>query len=132
MEDSDREARLSDPTRTAVFKTIPRPDLQVLPDDLGRIQVEVVGGPMDGKRQTVDGPVLSIGRAADNDLCLALDNMVSANHARIVREGEHYWLEDLNSRNGTFFGDQQIHERTLIGAGTLFTVGRTCLEFMPR
>ncbi len=134
MDDATPEppASSGDPTQTAVYKSIPRPDLQVLPQSAESIQVEVVGGPMDGHRRVVPGPALSIGRADDNDLCLALDALISGRHARIIREGEHYWLEDLDSRNGTFFGDERIQQRALIGPGTLFTVGKTCLEFMPR
>ena len=96
------------------------------------LQVEVVGGPLDGQRCTVPGSAMTIGRDEDNDLSLKIDRMASARHARIVREGDHFWLEDRNSRNGTFLGDRRIRERTLIGPGTLFTIGRTSLEFDPR
>jgi pSer/pThr/pTyr-binding forkhead associated (FHA) protein len=96
------------------------------------MELEVVGGPMDGHRTVVHGSVATIGRAEDNDLVLALDATISTRHARIVREGDHYWLEDLGSRNGTFLGDVRIRERALIGPGTLFAVGRTRLEFSPR
>lgn len=94
------------------------------------LRVEVVGGPMDGTQVCAPRAVLSMGRAGENDLVLALDPSVSARHARIVREGEHFWLEDVGSRNGTFLGDQLVAERVLIGPGTTFRVGRTQLEFM--
>lgn len=97
-----------------------------------QIQVEVLGGPMDGLRNRVSAPTFRIGREVENDLALTLDPMVSAHHAKIVREGNHYWLEDLESRNGVYLGDQRLGERVLIGAGTAFVVGRTELEFMPR
>jgi len=93
--------------------------------------VEVVGGPVDGLRRRSSGPSLTIGRGERNDLRLAHDLLVSTEHARIVKEGEHYWLEDLESRNGIYLGDERIRTRALIGPGTLFTVGKTCLEFMP-
>jgi pSer/pThr/pTyr-binding forkhead associated (FHA) protein len=96
------------------------------------IGVEVVGGPMDGQNISVEGSVVTIGRTRDNDLSLGLDSAVSTRHARIVREHQHFWLEDLGSTNGTFVGDLRIRERTLIGPGTLFGVGKTRLEFQPR
>ncbi len=121
-----------DPAATVI---IPRPTVErrpPVPDDVWHITVEVIGGPLDGSRERIPGPIFTIGRAIENDLALNMDPMVSARHARIVREGQHYWLEDLGSRNGTFIGDKRLAERTLIAPGATFTVGRTMLEFMPR
>ena len=87
---------------------------------------------MDGKRQRFVGPSFAIGRQETNDLSLALDPTVSNQHARILRDGTNYWLEDLGSRNGTFLSDERISSRVLIGPGILFFVGQTCLEFLPR
>lgn len=95
------------------------------------ICVEVVSGPMDGQRNRVETPRFTIGREADNHLPLTLDPMVSGHHARIVREGHHFWLEDLASKNGVYLGDRRLSERALIGPGTTFTIGQTELEFMP-
>lgn len=125
----EREARNEvepDPSKTLVLPHRGEPQKEVW-----NIQVEVVGGSMDGLRSRVSSPSFTIGREAGNDLALVKDPMVSAHHARIVREGHHYWLEDLDSRNGVYLGDQRLSERVLIGPGTTFTVGRTELEFMP-
>jgi hypothetical protein len=54
--------------------------------------------------------VLTIGRAPKNRLCLATDEQVSAYHARIVRKSDGFWIEDLNSSNGTFVNGQQVSE----------------------
>ena len=86
---------------------------------------------MDGEARRVPTAAFTIGRRETNDLTLRQDPTISNRHARIVREGQHYWLEDLDSSNGTFLGDKRIRDRTLIGAGTVFVVGRTSLEFMP-
>jgi pSer/pThr/pTyr-binding forkhead associated (FHA) protein len=120
-----------DTAKTAVYRPLPRPEA---PEDAGkdhRIEVEVIGGPMDGVRQAVSGPSFTIGRGESNDLQLVHDETISTRHAQIIREGDHYWLVDLDSRNGTFLGDEQIQGRALIGPGTLFTVGLTTLEFLP-
>lgn len=139
-ERADRKARASgkDPTqsgheltRTVVFAADERP-LAPAADATRDICVEVVGGPMDGLRSRVKKPSFTIGRTAGNDLALTVDPMISSSHARIVREGNHYWLEDLGSRNGTYLGDRKLSKRVLIGPGTTFTAGRTELEFMPR
>lgn len=94
------------------------------------MHLEVVGGPMDGISTRVMEDELVLGRAPGCDLPLRLDPLVSTKHARIVREDQSFWLEDLGSRNGTYIGEQRIESRTLIGPGSLFVVGNTLLEFM--
>ena len=108
----------------------PRADAQVGAGPLAAIRLEIVGGPMDGVSAQALCDVLVIGRSPRSDLCLHLDPLVSASHARIVRDGNAYWVEDLNSRNGTYIGEERIGERTLIGPGAQFVVGNTCLEFV--
>jgi len=101
-------------------------------EDVHSLRVEVLGGPMDGLSVSVNRADLTIGRGSANDLSLGLDPMVSTAHARLVREGQHYFLQDLGSRNGTYLGDQAVRERVLIGPGTTFVLGQTPVEFMPR
>ena len=72
-----------------------------------------------------------IGRSSDNDIVLPY-GLVSGHHARIVREGGHFWLEDLESRNGTYLGDHRIEERMLLAPGATLAVGQTQLEFLSR
>ncbi len=129
-EDSDSREPDADLTKTVVMVDRPAP-APPIPEKVEHISVEVVGGPMDGLRNRVDGSEFTIGRDSGNDLALVVDTMVSALHARISREGHHYWLVDLNSRNGVYLGDQRLQKRSLIGFGTRFTVGHTQLEFMP-
>ena len=118
-------------TMPAHFRERPRPDREIGTEQLTAMNLEVVGGPMDGVTTHQVKNVLAIGRSPTNDLALSLDPLVSATHARIVHEGSSFWLEDLDSRNGTYIGEQRIQGRTLIGPGTLFVLGSTCLEFMP-
>ncbi len=121
-----------DPTSTMVFPAPTQLRPRPLPDGYWHIHVEIVGGgAMDGQRARVEGSRLSLGRNPTNDLPLAQDPMISGLHARIVREGDHFWLEDLGSRNGVYIGDQRLEERALIGRGTTFTLGQTQVEFMP-
>src|SRR5688572_16416166 len=49
----------------------------------------------------------TIGRKPDNDI--VIDNpAVSGHHARIVRQGDEFFIEDLNSTNGTFLKGQKV------------------------
>src|SRR3954465_10402945 len=53
-----------------------------------------------------------IGRQADNQLVMR-DNRASRLHARIVSENGEFWLEDLNSRHGTFVNGAKIQRHKL-------------------
>ncbi|NGZ29207.1 MAG: FHA domain-containing protein, partial [Magnetococcales bacterium] len=46
----------------------------------------------------LNNPIVAIGRSATNDIFI--DNLaVSRNHAQIVRKGDQFEVEDLNSNN---------------------------------
>lgn len=50
---------------------------------------------------------VSIGRKAENDL--VLDNpTVSGHHCKIYKAGDSYFIEDLNSTNGTFVNAKKV------------------------
>jgi len=50
---------------------------------------------------------LTIGRKEDNDI--VIDNpAVSGHHAKIMKIGNKYFIEDLNSTNGTFISGRKI------------------------
>jgi hypothetical protein len=56
--------------------------------------------------------VTTIGRSADNDV--KIDNAgVSAHHAKIVREGDDFVIEDTASRNGTFVNGKRVSRHLL-------------------
>lgn len=58
-----------------------------------------------------DQDEITIGRTADNDI--QIDNMaVSGRHARIIRNLSRYYLEDLNSTNGTFLNEEKIRKNS--------------------
>ena len=70
---------------------------------------------------------VTIGRAPDNRL--VIDNpAVSGRHARVVREGDQYVIEDLKSTNGTFVNDKPIDRRAL-REGDVVLVGKHSLLF---
>src|SRR5262249_40123539 len=55
---------------------------------------------------------LRIGAAVDNDFQIMVAG-VSRHHAKIVKEGDAYWLEDAGSTNGTFLNGQRVTRERL-------------------
>jgi hypothetical protein len=72
-------------------------------------------------------PVTSIGRAPTNTAALP-DETASLEHALLhLREGQ-WWLEDLDSRNGTRLNSQPVTQPAPVVPGDVIGVGRTKLK----
>ena len=66
----------------------------------------------------------TLGRQGDNDLVL-LDTRISRRHARIVKDGEGYWLEDTGSRHGTFVNGERVTASRHLNSGDQISLGVT-------
>lgn len=69
-----------------------------------------------------------IGRDALAQIRLQYDESVSNIHARIFHKEENWWVEDLQSTNGTFLNEEPIVTPTIIVAGDQITCGKTTIE----
>lgn len=69
----------------------------------------------------LDGDEFTIGRASSNDVVVDLPQ-VSRLHARLVRRGDRFVLQDNNSSNGTWLGPARVDEVVLQGGDT-FQIG---------
>jgi len=69
-------------------------------------------------------PITSIGRAADNTIQIA-DTYTSARHALLTWREGRWFVEDRESRNGTFVNDTRISEPTIVSSGDVIRIGRT-------
>jgi pSer/pThr/pTyr-binding forkhead associated (FHA) protein len=114
------------------------------------ISITFMSGPFDGRTLSFEQPeageekVLLIGRREGCDIHLHFDSQASRIHARLgilaipVTASESvenpymlgFWLEDGNSRNGTFLERDKnpIKGRVSLRPGVLFRVGRTWLR----
>jgi len=72
-------------------------------------------------------PVTSIGRSSSNNVVLD-DSYASGEHALITRRGEHWWVEDLGSRNGMLLNDIPLQGAAVVTAGDVLTIGGTKLK----
>jgi len=83
-------------------------------------------GPSVGREFPVVKPVVTIGRASDNDVVLD-DDQVSRRHAVLRRQNGSYVITDMGSRNGTFVNDKRITAPQPLNIGDTIQVGRTYL-----
>ena len=69
---------------------------------------------------------IMIGRNAENDI--VIENLaVSKQHARIVKQDGAYYIEDLNSTNGTYLNKIRITKKDLKNSDIII-IGKHSLE----
>ncbi len=79
------------------------------------------------KEMPLTQDILTIGRKERNDL--VIDNQaVSGFHARIVRDDQHFFVEDLNSLNGTFLDGKKVSKYVLKNRDVI-QIGNHAIEF---
>lgn len=84
----------------------------------------VKAGPNPGEVFELTERETTIGRRDTNDIMMAFP-AVSGQHARVTVEGEFYFLEDLQSSNGTFLNGRRITELTQIQSGDEIGLGQS-------
>jgi len=73
--------------------------------------------------------VTTIGRGTDNDLVIR-DPSVSRHHARVVRQSDGYYIEDLNSFNGTTVGARVLQgDRAPLPDAAVIAIGDIDVRF---
>ncbi len=103
------------------------------------VHITLMSGPLDGKTLIFEAPatddelVLTVGRREGCSIVLNYDTQVSRLHARIVYDTRdtEFFLEDVDSRNGTFIGQNKVTGRVALDPGTLFRIGRTWMRLDP-
>jgi pSer/pThr/pTyr-binding forkhead associated (FHA) protein len=86
--------------------------------------------PMKGREFEL-GTELTVGRAAGCKIALPDDTFVSQVHARVFRNDEGAFVEDLGSTNGTFLNGRKLGAATKLKAGDHLQIGSTVLEVRP-
>jgi adenylate cyclase len=89
-------------------------------------KVYIMNGPEKGRVfETKKGTIL-VGRSPENDVQIK-DKSVSRVHARILKQGNKYFIKDIKSRNGTFIGGLRIESEKEyeIKEGMPVAIGKT-------
>jgi uncharacterized membrane protein len=81
--------------------------LQARKDVLPMSKLYVLNGPDIGRSFELKEGVNYLGRSSGNDVQIK-DHTVSRQHLRILKKGNSYFLTDLGSLNGTFFGGNYL------------------------
>jgi two-component system NtrC family sensor kinase len=95
--------------------------------EYGDVVIKVVSGSMKGTEFPVKSSVVSIGRAAEADFQVH-DTLISRVHCRLTYEGGNWYVEDLNSTNGTWMVGQKVSKRVLLPIRTSVRIGNTIYE----
>jgi tRNA A-37 threonylcarbamoyl transferase component Bud32 len=93
-----------------------------------RCRVLLRKGPLVGQAFTLHQDVTTIGRTASNDIVLP-DLKVSRSHARLSFHNGQWFLEDLNSRNGTFVKGIRISRPAPLVSGDEIKLGDEVMLF---
>jgi FHA domain-containing protein len=71
---------------------------------------------------------ISLGRSADADVRID-DRYASGFHARVFNRGGNYFVEDLESTNGTLLNSQELHGEAELRPGDVIRIGDTEFRF---
>jgi MFS family permease len=94
--------------------------------------VKVEAGFRPGRELILSKDETTIGRAESCDVGLFGDSTVERTHARILRKGRQYLLDDAGTPGGTYLNGARIAGPTPLQAGDLIQVGRCALRFGER
>jgi hypothetical protein len=90
-------------------------------------QLICVAGHDRGRRFTLEGASLQLGRGVDAELRLR-DRSVSRLHAQLHRDDGCWWVEDLGGPNGVWTDGRLAAGRTALYDGSVLELGRTLLR----
>lgn len=90
----------------------------------------VTDGPLAGTTIPLGRSDVIVGRSPDSALVLD-DTYSSSRHARFFQAEGAWWIEDLNSTNGTYVGGQRIVATMRLQPGVPIVIGRTTMELRP-
>jgi hypothetical protein len=85
---------------------------------------------LNGRTHALEGAKVVLGRSKDTDVRVE-DANVSRRHAELRREGQSWWLVDLDSTNGTELNGKRV-TRAKLSDGDTITLGSSELLFERR
>jgi sigma-B regulation protein RsbU (phosphoserine phosphatase) len=93
---------------------------------VAEIAIQTAGGTRE--RYPLARPRVTIGRSRESDIFLP-DQWLSRHHAAIEDRGDGFYVNDLNSKNGTLLNGEPLHEWRRLRPGDIITLGEHTLTF---
>ena len=92
-----------------------------------------VEGPDVGDSYELFAKINTIGRSSDNDVCIAGDETISRENAKIAYDPKHntFHLISDSSTNLIYLNDEAVHQGAQLSAYDLIEMGKTKLVFVP-
>ncbi len=81
-----------------------------------------------GQEHHIGIKTIFIGRAVECDIVIN-SKSVSREHARVLQDGRRWFVEDMNSTNGTFLNDERVIGRAELRDGDILKVGDVPFTF---
>lgn len=92
-------------------------------------EVIVINGPDKGRNFRTESEEIVIGRDNEEAGLSLSDRSASRRHARIVRQGRVFIIEDLGSGNGTLVNAERIEGSHSLFQGDLIMIGKNTMRF---
>ena len=113
--------------QSELIAAMKRPDDQALAS-LPAAELLVQTGPIEGQRFHLTKPLTTLGRALANDIVIA-DRSVSKKHLTIEWDGKGFFIQDLNSGNGTIINGRDEDNRYKLMNSDAVELGRSIITF---
>ncbi|HVZ87936.1 MAG TPA: GGDEF domain-containing protein [Polyangia bacterium] len=120
----DRVANPLDDTR----RMAPAPEAQTPVEQPAAAYLVVLSGSNVGEMYRLDQETIVIGRGDKVDVRL-VDDGISREHARLLKQESQFVLEDLGSTNGTFCNGDRVDRRALAEGDKILIGSATILKF---
>src|SRR5436305_6321186 len=93
-----------------------------------RATLKILKGPRAGECLSLTGETTVLGREAVCDIVLPRST-ISRRHARIVRDDDGFYIQDLNSLNRTFVGSRKIDGHCRLQGGEHIQIDDFLMSF---
>lgn len=101
------------------------------------VTITVMSGADDGRQFELHEFPVTLGRHPDDDVFLPHDRRVSRHHAKMTRNGDSFFVEDVRAKgkgsiNGTYLNGHKVNTKTSISGSDILLLGTVFLRFDKR
>ena len=90
-----------------------------------------IGGALNGTMFDLKGSELSAGRSSNNDIQLDF-SCVSRSHFKLIRVKRDWFIQDSQSKNGTYVNNNLVTAPIQLRKGDIIKVVNIALKYLPQ